>query len=184
VKRIWSFAALGFAVLGLAAIGSETSVTVAPPPPFTSTKPADWIGRPVTWEGLRGRVVLLDLWRFACDGCIESAPWLHAAGPRWGAKGLSLVGVHSPQFEQEKKRERVEAEVKGFGLDYPQLLDNDLRYFDSLHGQYWPTSYLVDRCGRMRERHIGALLLDNDDTRHFEAHIDALLAEPAAPCPG
>ena len=33
-------------------------------PPFPSARPADWIGAPVTWHELRGRVVLLDVWTY------------------------------------------------------------------------------------------------------------------------
>ena len=38
----------------------------APPaaPPFPSTRPADWVGTPVQWEGLKGNVVLMEVWTF------------------------------------------------------------------------------------------------------------------------
>jgi hypothetical protein len=36
----------------------------APAPSFPSSKPADWIGAPVTWDGLKGRVVLMEVWTF------------------------------------------------------------------------------------------------------------------------
>lgn len=88
-----------------------------------------------------------------------------------------MIGVHSPEFEHEKRRESVEAEVKRHGLDYPQLLDTELAYWNALGNEYWPTTYLVDRCGRIRERHIGEVHADDESGRGLEARIEALLAE-------
>jgi hypothetical protein len=72
--------------------------------------------------------------------------------------------------------------VKRQGLDYPHLLDNDSAYWNALGTQYWPTVYLVDRCGRLRDRHIGEVHSGEDSGRQVEAHIEALLAEPATTC--
>jgi len=88
-----------------------------------------------------------------------------------------VIGVHSPEFEHEKRRESVEAEVKRHALDYPQLLDNELAYWNALGNEYWPTTYLVDRCGRIRERHIGEVHDGDESGRGLEATIAALLAE-------
>ena len=75
------------------------------------------------------------------------------------------------------------AEVRRQGLDYPHLLDNDSAYWKALGNEYWPTVYLVDRCGRLRDRHIGEVHSGEDSGRRVEARIEALLAEPAAACP-
>jgi hypothetical protein len=60
-----SVGALLVAVLGLATLRPGAgAVRGTPAPPFPSASPADWIGPPVTWQELRGRVVLLDVWTF------------------------------------------------------------------------------------------------------------------------
>jgi thiol-disulfide isomerase/thioredoxin len=183
--RAFSVGALGLAVLGLVVVAPGAgSVKGTPVPPFPSARPADWIGAPITWPELRGRVVLLDVWSFGCGNCVRTLPWLRDVHARYGPKGLAVIGVHSPEFEHEKRRERVEAEVKRHGLAYPQLLDNDLAYWGALRNEYWPTTYLVDRCGRMRERHVGEVHADEASGRGLEARIDALLAEPPGNCPG
>jgi len=153
-----------------------------PAPPFPSARAADWIGTPASWESLRGRVVLLDVWTFACSNCRATMPWLKDVRQKYAAKGLSLVGVHTPEMIFERERPKVEAEVKRQGLDYPHLLDNDSAYWNALGTQYWPTVYLVDRCGRLRDRHIGEVHSGEDSGRQVEAHIEALLAEPATTC--
>jgi thiol-disulfide isomerase/thioredoxin len=155
----------------------------APPaPPFPSSRAADWIGTPASWESLRGRVVLLDVWTFACGNCRATMPWLKDVKQRYEAKGLSLVGVHTPEMIFERERPKVEAEVKRQGLDYPHLLDNDSAYWKALGAEYWPTVYLVDRCGRLRDRHIGEVHSAEESGRLVEARIEELLAEPAGAC--
>jgi thiol-disulfide isomerase/thioredoxin len=155
----------------------------APPaPPFPSARASDWIGTPASWASLRGRVVLLDVWTFACSNCRATMPWLKEVRQKYAAKGLTLVGVHTPEMIFERERPKVEAEVKRQGLDYPHLLDNDSAYWNALGTQYWPTVYLVDRCGRLRDRHIGEVHSGEDSGRQVEARIEALLAEPAGAC--
>ena len=110
---------------------------------------------------------------------MRSLPWVRGAHARYGPKGLAVIGVHSPEFEHEKPRENVEAEVKRHGLEYPQLLDSELEYWNALGNEYWPTVYLLDRCGRIRSRHIGEVHKDDRSGREVESRIEALLAESA-----
>lgn len=151
-------------------------------PPFPTARGADWIGPPATWESLRGRVVLLDVWTFACSNCRATMPWLKEVRRRYAERGLTLVGVHTPEFTFERERPKVEAEVKRQGLDYSHLLDNDSAYWKALGNEYWPTVYLVDRCGRLRDRQIGEVHANEDSGRRLESRIEALLAEPASAC--
>jgi thiol-disulfide isomerase/thioredoxin len=151
-------------------------------PPFPSARAADWVGVPATWESLRGRVVLLDVWTFACSNCRATMPWLKDVKQRYAARGLSLVGVHTPEFTFERERPKVEAEVRRQGLDYPHLLDTDAAYWKTLGTEYWPTVYLVDRCGRRRGSHVGEIHSGQESGRAVEADIETLLAEPAEAC--
>ena len=93
-----------------------------------------------------------------------------------------MIGVHSPEFGFEKKRVSLEAEVKRHDLRYPQYLDTDLAYWKALGNQYWPTTYLIDKCGRIRTTHIGEVHAGQKSGNDLEAVIEALLAEPLA-CP-
>jgi thiol-disulfide isomerase/thioredoxin len=149
-------------------------------PPFPSARAEDWIGTPATWEDLRGRVVMLDVWTFACGNCRATVPWIKDVQRRYAGRGLALVGIHTPEFTFEREREKVEAEVRRHGLDYPHLLDNDSAYWRALGNEYWPTTYLVDRCGRLRDRQIGEVHSAKESGQRLEARIDALLAEPAS----
>jgi thiol-disulfide isomerase/thioredoxin len=151
-------------------------------PPFPSARSVDWIGSPATWEGLRGKVVLVDLWRYACSNCRATIPWLKDVRRRYADRGLTLVGIHTPAFTFEHERDKVEAEVRRHGIDYPHLLDNDGAYFKALGAEAWPTVQLVDRCGRLRERHVGEVHSGKETGQRLESRIDELLAEPASAC--
>jgi hypothetical protein len=103
---------------------------------------------------------------------------------RYAGRGLAVVGVHTPEFERERNAEAVRDHVRREGLDYPHLLDNDYGYWKRLGNEYWPTAYLVDRCGRIRARHVGEIHEDEETGRAMEAELGRLLKEPAEACGG
>jgi hypothetical protein len=92
------------------------------------------------------------------------------------------VGIHTPEFEHEHRREAVIEHSRKHGLHFPQLLDNDFSYWTALGNQYWPTLYLVDRCGLIRDRAIGEVHVGEASGRRLEARIQGLLAEAAGAC--
>lgn len=92
------------------------------------------------------------------------------------------MGVHTPELANERVREAVAAHVQKHGLDFPHLLDNDYAYWNALDNQYWPALYLVDRCGRVRERTIGEVHAGQDSGRRLEARLEELLAESPDDC--
>jgi hypothetical protein len=170
-------------VLAVGAAGDPVPHSPAVAPPFPTAKAKYWIGTPQTWERLRGQVVMLDVWRYACTSCRATIPWVKDVRQRYSGRGLVLVGVHSPAFTFEHERPKVEAEVRRHGLDYSHLLDDDSGYMKALGAEGWPSMYLVDRCGRVRETQFGEVALKDDpDAARLEAAIEALLAEPAGSC--
>jgi len=126
-------------------------------PDFTGTQ--DWFntrgGEPLTMQGLRGRVVLIDFWTYTCINCIRTLPYLEAWQQRYGRDGFTIVGVHSPEFPFEKDASNVEAAIRQNHLTYPVVQDNDLATWDAWGNQYWPADYLVDAQGNVRDAHFG-----------------------------
>jgi hypothetical protein len=96
---------------------------------------------------------------------------------RYGSRGLSVVGIHTPETEGERVRSSVEAAVRREGLDFPHLLDDDYSYWTALDNQYWPALYLVDRCGRLRGQAIGEVHSGESSGRRMDAEIETLLGE-------
>jgi thiol-disulfide isomerase/thioredoxin len=162
----------------------ESAARAVAAPPFPGPDRSHWIGEPQTWEGLRGRVVLLDVWTFGCINCVRTMPWVRDALGRYGPQGFTVVGIHTPEMESERVRESVEAEVRRRQLAFPHLIDNDHAYWNALDNHYWPALYLVDRCGRIRANAIGEVHAGQPSGRRLEAEIEGLLKESPADCAG
>src|SRR5215218_6413793 len=143
-------------------------------PDFTDTQ--EWFntagGEPLSIEGLRGKVVLIDFWTYTCINCIRTFPYLEAWQQRYGKEGFTIVGVHSPEFPFEKDADNVRAAIRQNHLTYPVVQDNDLATWDAWGNQYWPADYLVDAQGNVRHAHFGEG--DYDET---ERAIRTLLEE-------
>jgi len=149
-----------------------------PAPAFTHAAAEDWLNSPpLTLAALRGQVVLLDFWTFACWNCYRSFPWLNALEARLHARGLRVIGVHTPEFPHERVRASIAAKVAEFGLNHPVMIDNDGSYWNAMQNQYWPAYYLLDKQGRIRERYAGETHAGDAQARAMEAAILALLEE-------
>ena len=94
----------------------------------------------------------------------------------WHAKyekdGLTIVGVHTPEFFWEKPRDKVVEAAGRLGVKYPVVQDNDMTIWNRWGVRAWPTLTLVDRRGVVRYRHIG-----EGAYGETEALIRQLLAE-------
>ena len=133
----------------------------------------DWINsEPLKLSDLRGRVVLIDFWTFGCINCRNTLPFIKGWHDRYRDKGLTVVGVHSPEFDYEKKVENLRREVASLGITYPVVSDNDYQTWDAYNVGAWPTVFLLDKQGRIRWRHVG-----EGDYDEAERIIQTLLAE-------
>jgi hypothetical protein len=99
---------------------------------------------------------------------------------KYTARGLEVIGIHTPEFDYEKSRQRVEQAAARFQLKQPIYLDNDYAYWNALDNHYWPAFYLVDRRGNIRATDVGELHLNTSKGDAFEAKLEALLAEKAS----
>jgi peptide-methionine (R)-S-oxide reductase len=151
-----------------AVISSPDKSTMAPD--FAA---GTWINsEPLTLKGLRGRVVLIDFWTFGCYNCRNTLPFLKQSHERYKDKGLTIVGVHSPEFAAERQAETVRRQVASLGIKYPVVTDNDYKTWDAYKVGAWPTVVLVDKAGRVRWTHVGEGAYDE-----AEKMIQTLLAE-------
>ena len=111
--------------------------------------------RPLTLEELRGRVVLVDFWTYSCINCIRTFPYLKAWDKRYRKDGLTIVGVHSPEFPFERDPGNVEEAIERNDIRYPVTQDNELQTWSAYANQYWPAEYFIDARGRVRYAHFG-----------------------------
>jgi len=133
--------------------------------------------RPLSLRSLRGRVVLVDFWTYSCINCIRTLPYLKAWDARYRRDGLTIVGVHTPEFPFERIAGNVEEAIGANDIRYPVAQDNEQATWNAYGNQYWPAKYLIDRNGHVRYAHFGE---GNYDIT--EANIRSLLGEkPASP---
>jgi thiol-disulfide isomerase/thioredoxin len=153
-----------------AAVVSEKSAAAAPE--FAA---GEWINsEPQSLTSLRGRVVLVDFWTFGCFNCRNTLPLIKQWDARYREKGLTVVGVHSPEFDEEKNVENVRREVAELGIKYAVVTDNDYATWRAYDVSAWPTIFVLDKSGRIRWTHVGEGAYDQT-----EQVIQKLLAEDA-----
>jgi thiol-disulfide isomerase/thioredoxin len=111
--------------------------------------------RPLTLQGLRGKVVLIDFWTYSCINCIRTLPHLRAWYAAYRRAGLEIVGVHTPEFAFEHVRGNVRQATHDLHVTWPVALDNGYKTWDAYSNEYWPAEYLIDRTGGVRHVHFG-----------------------------
>jgi cytochrome c biogenesis protein CcdA/thiol-disulfide isomerase/thioredoxin len=143
-------------------------------PDFTGTQ--RWFNsQPLSLKALRGRVVLIDFWTYTCINCLRTLPYLEAWDKRYRSAGLTIVGVHAPEFGFEHDAGNVQRAITSNHIKYPVVQDNDLATWNAYGNQYWPAEYLIDAEGEVRETHFG-----EGDYDKSESAIRSLLAERGA----
>ncbi|WP_311968344.1 cytochrome c biogenesis protein DipZ [Pseudomonas baltica] len=115
-----------------------------------------WLNSPpLTAEGLRGKVVLIDFWTYSCINCLRTLPYITAWADKYRDQGLVVIGVHSPEFAFEQDAGNVTKAMKKLGVNYPVAIDNDFSIWRAFNNQYWPAHYFVDANGHIRYHHFG-----------------------------
>lgn len=99
-------------------------------------------------------------------------PQLREWHSRYTAAGLTIVGVHTPEFFWEKPYDRVVEAIRDLKIPYAVVQDNDRAIWRRYGVRAWPTAVLVDRQGVVRYWHIG-----EGAYQETEAMIQRLLNE-------
>jgi Thioredoxin like C-terminal domain/AhpC/TSA family len=138
-------------------------------PAFTVER---WVNSaPLTAAGLRGKVVLVDVWEYTCINWIRTLPYVHAWNREYASLGLVVIGVHSPEFEFGKRAENIDRGIRDHGLTYPIAIDNEFATWRALGNDAWPAKYLFDGEGKLVKRWVGEGRYDE-----IESEIRRLLA--------
>jgi cytochrome c biogenesis protein CcdA/thiol-disulfide isomerase/thioredoxin len=140
-------------------------------PPLSGA--VEWLNSPpLTPEGLKGKVVLIDFWTYSCINCLRSIPYIKAWAEKYKDHGLVVIGVHTPEFAFERKVSNVQAAVTDLKIGYPVAVDSEYAIWRAFDNEYWPAHYFIDAKGRTRYHHYG-----EGDYDESERVIQQLLAE-------
>jgi thiol-disulfide isomerase/thioredoxin len=110
---------------------------------------------PLTPESLQGRVVLVDFWTYTCVNWLRTLPYLRAWAAKYHHDGLTVIGVHTPEFDFEGNIENVITQARALGVEYPIAVDTGYGIWSAFANHFWPALYIADREGRIRFHHFG-----------------------------
>jgi thiol-disulfide isomerase/thioredoxin len=132
-----------------------------------------WLNSPpLTAEGLRGKVVLVQVWTYSCINWLRTLPYVRAWAEKYRDQGLVVIGVHTPEFGFEHNLDNVRQAAKDMKVAYPIALDNDYAIWRAFNNNYWPALYFIDAKGHIRHHQFGEGQYDRS-----EVIIQQLLAE-------
>ncbi len=100
-------------------------------------------------------VVLIDFWTYTCVNCLRTLPFLREWHDKYSDRGLTIIGVHTPEFEFEKRRENIEAAADEEGVVWPIAIDNEFATWRAFGNRFWPAKYLIDSSGKIVYKHFG-----------------------------
>src|SRR4029078_13480523 len=69
--------------------------------------------------------------------------------------GLTVVGVHTPEFRFERDLDNVIPRTRALGVEYPVAVDSEYGVWRAFDTHFWPAIYLADAEGRIRYHHFG-----------------------------
>ncbi|GEM_PF-4071944 len=155
--------------------GSPEELKDAPPSPASSVEPSvaqdsasvadgpvrsrptmkitgieNWLnGEPTTIadEAAQDNVVLIDFWTYTCINCVRTIPRLRSWHDKYGDHGLTIIGIHSPEFELEfeKDTENVRRAIDRLGVSWLVVQDNDMATWRAFDNNVWPAKFLLQR---------------------------------------
>ena len=132
-----------------------------------------WINsESLTLAKLRGHVVIVEFWTFGCYNCRNTLPSVKEWDAKYRDRGLTIVGVHTPETDGEYGLDNVRKEVQALGIKYPVVTDNDYQTWKAYGVEAWPTIVMLDKQGRVRWVHVG-----EGRYEETEGVIKTLLAE-------
>jgi len=141
----------------------DAALTIEPSPTRSVLLPeiyeiSNWINsEPTTIEAEldAGNVVLIDFWTYTCVNCLRTMPHLKGWYEKYADRGLTIIGVHSPEFEFEKINENVQDAVDRIGIRWPVAQDNDMKTWRDFGNRFWPAKYLFSVEDELVYTHFG-----------------------------
>jgi len=128
---------------------------------------------PLSADGLRGKVVLVDFCTYTCINWLRTLPYVRAWAEKYGEHGLVVIGAHTPEFVFERDVENVRRAIAAMRVQYPIAVDNDYAVWNGFSNQYWPALYLLDAKGAIRFTHFGEGAYDQSERSIQQLLVDA-----------
>jgi thiol-disulfide isomerase/thioredoxin len=132
----------------------------------------DWLNARIRAAEVAGKVVIVDVFTVDCINCRNVVPTLRSLYAADRARGLEIIGIHTPETPAEQQRPYVVENLRAQGIVWPVAVDNQHALWDAYGVDAWPTQLFFDRHGRLRKTIVGDS--QDDDVRRT---VEALLTE-------
>ncbi len=138
----------------------------------------NWINSaPLSGEDMLGKVVLVNFWTSSCINCTRTFPKMREWWNKYKDRKFLIISVHTPQFEFEKDLEYVKQASSDNNMFWPIAVDNERVNWNGFRNKFWPTSYLMNRKGKLVYCQIG-----EGEYLKIEDRIRSLLLERNKKC--
>ena len=118
---------------------------------------------------LRGRVVYVDFWASWCGPCKQSFPYMASLTRQYSGKDFAVVTINV-----DRSRAQADAFLRKMGGNLSVVYDASGALAKQYKVKDMPTSFLIDRAGRIRFTHKG---FHPKEVAAYKAHIDQLINE-------
>jgi cytochrome c biogenesis protein CcmG/thiol:disulfide interchange protein DsbE len=135
-----------------------------PLPPLSLT---EWLNGAGSLDDFGGKVLVIDFWATWCHPCLADAPRNVRLLETYGEHGLAVLGICATTGS-----EKMVETARSAGMSYPLARDIDKASERALHVRWFPSHYLIDRDGIVRESRVSM-------DRVEEAVPDLLAETPA-----
>lgn len=138
-----------------------------------------WINsKPLALKELRGKVVVVHFWAFGCINCIRNLPHYQGWQQKFANDGVVIIGIQTPETESERKLENLQRNVIERQIEYPVVFDGASENWKAWGNNMWPSVYLIDKQGRVRNWWYGELNWEGAKGEEFmRKRIEDLLSE-------
>jgi peroxiredoxin len=163
-------AALSLFLAAALAVPAGAKPVKAMPAPNWTLKDVD--GKNVPWSQFKGKVVIVDFWATWCPPCRTEIPGYVALQKKYAADGVAFIGI---SVDGDDSIPAVKAFVKQFNINYLILMANDTIQDAFGINQGYPTTFIIDRDGTIRNKKVG-----REPTPDFEKEVLAVLRPPVS----
>lgn len=147
-------------------------------PDFIDTN--EWINSPpLQLAKLRGKVVVVHFYACGCINCIHNYPWYRQWHDQFDEKDVVLIGIHSPETTSERDSSYVRRRAADEKLAFPILIDGKSENWNAWGNSMWPSVYVIDKRGYLRDFWAGELKWKgNDGEKYIRERIEKLVEDP------
>ena len=140
-------------------------------PEFPGNYP--WLNteKPLSIASLKGRVVLLDFWTYCCINCLHVLPDLKYLEQKY-KDSLTVIGVHSAKFENEKEVENIRQAILRYDIEHPVIVDSGMKVWQNYAVRAWPTLMVIDP-----ESYVVGFVSGEGNREALDSLVGKLIAE-------